>query len=34
MEVLADGEGLHNQVRTVEITGTDGQALLGRILEG
>ena len=34
MEVLVDGEGLHNQVRTVEITGTDGQALLGRILEG
>lgn len=34
MEVMADGEGLHNQVRTVEITGTDGEALLGRILEG
>lgn len=34
MEVLADGEGLHNQVRSVEITGTNGQALLGRILEG
>ena len=33
MEVLADGEGLHNVVRSVEITGTDGQVLLGRILE-
>ena len=33
MEVLVDGEGLHNAVRSVEITGTDGQALLGRILE-
>ena len=33
MEVLADGENLHNQVRNVRITGTDGQVLLGTIEE-
>ena len=33
MEVLADGADLHNQVRNVRITGTDGQSLLGEILE-
>ncbi len=34
MEVLAPGEDLHNQIRTVRITGTDGQTLSGQILEG
>ena len=34
MEVLAQGEGLHNMVRRVHITGTDGQVLFGEILEG
>ena len=33
MEVLADGTDLHNQVRNVRITGTDGESLLGEILE-
>ena len=33
MEVLAEGEGLHNQVKPVRITGTDGQVLFGE-LEG
>ncbi len=33
MEVLAPGEGLHNAIRSVRITGTDGQALHGEILE-
>ena len=33
MEVLADGENLHNQVRNVRITGTDGQVLFGTIEE-
>jgi threonylcarbamoyladenosine tRNA methylthiotransferase MtaB len=34
MEVLAEGEGLHNVLRDVKITGTDGKVLLGEILEG
>lgn len=34
MEVRAPGEGLHNCVRGVRITGTDGDALLGEILNG
>lgn len=34
MEVLAPGEDLHNQIRAVRITGTDGQTLSGQILEG
>ena len=29
MEVLAEGEGLHNQVKNVRITGTDGRVLFG-----
>ncbi len=33
MEVLAPGEGLHNQVKNVRITGTDGDVLFGRIGE-
>ena len=33
MEVLADGTDLHNQVRNVKITGTDGASLLGELLE-
>ena len=33
MEVLVDGADLHNQVRNVKITGTDGRSLLGEILE-
>ena len=33
MEVLAPGENLHNQIRRVCITGTDGQTLSGQILE-
>ena len=33
MEVLADGTDLHNQVRNVRITGSDGQSLLGELLE-
>ena len=33
MEVLTAGENLHNQLRNVRITGTDGTALLGEILE-
>ena len=33
MEVLADGEGLHNQIRNVRITGTDGQVLFGTVEE-
>ena len=33
MEVLAEGEDLHNQVKNVRITGTDGQVLFGE-LEG
>jgi len=32
MEVLAAGENLHNQVRTVKITGTDGGALRGGLV--
>ena len=31
-EVLAPGEGLHNALRTVSITGTDGEHLLGELL--
>ena len=31
MEVLAEGEGLHNQVKMVRITGTDGQVLFGEL---
>ena len=33
MEVLADGENLHNEVRSVRITGTDGRVLFGKIEE-
>ena len=33
MEVLAEGADLHNQIRNVKITGTDGESLLGEILE-
>ena len=31
MEVLAEGEDLHNQVKPVRITGTDGQVLFGEL---
>ena len=31
MEVLAEGEYLHNQVKPVRITGTDGQVLFGEL---
>ncbi len=34
MEVLAEGADLHNAVKNVRITGTDGKALLGEIQEG
>ena len=33
MEVLVDGADLHNQVRRVTITGTDGEVLLGTLVE-
>ena len=33
MEVLAEGEDLHNEVRSVRITGTDGRVLFGTIEE-
>ena len=33
MEVLAEGTELHNEIRNVRITGTDGESLLGEILE-
>ena len=33
MEVLAEGADLHNQIRNVKITGTDGESLLGEVLE-
>ncbi len=33
MEVLVRGEGLHNTVKPVRITGTDGQSLLGELRE-
>ena len=33
MEVLVDGENLHNQVRNVRITSTDGQVLFGAVEE-
>ncbi len=33
MEVLAEGQELHNVVKNVRITGTDGKVLLGRIEE-
>ena len=33
MEVLAEGENLHNAVKNVRITGTDGQVLFGKIEE-
>ena len=33
MEVLVDGADLHNQVRRVTITGTDGEGLLGTLVE-
>ena len=33
MEVLVDGGNLHNQVRSVRITGTDGQVLFGTVEE-
>jgi threonylcarbamoyladenosine tRNA methylthiotransferase MtaB len=32
-EVLADGEALHNRVRNVKITGTDGTVLFGNVQE-
>ena len=31
IEVLAEGEDLHNQVKPVRITGTDGQVLFGEL---
>ena len=34
MEVLVEGEDLHNVVKNVRITGVDGEALLGEIMEG
>ncbi len=34
MEVLAQGEQLHNEIRTVRITGVDGDSLLGEIEGG
>ena len=33
MEVLAEGENLHNVLKTVRITGIQGHALLGEIVE-
>ena len=33
MEVLVEGADLHNQVRRVTITGTDGEVLLGTLAE-
>ena len=33
MEVLAEGADLHNQIRNVKITGSDGESLLGELLE-
>ena len=33
MEILADGENLHNVVKNVKITGISGNALLGEIVE-
>nr|WP_325186559.1 tRNA (N(6)-L-threonylcarbamoyladenosine(37)-C(2))-methylthiotransferase MtaB [uncultured Oscillibacter sp.] len=33
MEVLAEGENLHNVVKNVHVAGTDGQVLLGEITE-
>jgi threonylcarbamoyladenosine tRNA methylthiotransferase MtaB len=33
MEVLVDSEDLHNEVKNVRITGVDGEALLGEIVE-
>jgi len=33
MEVLVEGEDLHNQIRNVKITGTDGESLAGVIEE-
>ncbi len=33
MEVLAEGENLHNIVKNVHITGTNGEVLLGRLAE-
>ena len=34
MEVLAEGTDLHNVVKNVRVTGTDGKVLFGRIEEG
>ena len=33
MEVVAEGENLHNIVKNVHITGTNGEVLLGRLAE-
>jgi len=33
MEVLVEGEGLHNQVKNVRITAVEGDRLLGVIVE-
>ena len=33
MEVLAEGTDLHNEIRNVKITGSDGESLLGELLE-
>jgi threonylcarbamoyladenosine tRNA methylthiotransferase MtaB len=33
MEVLVEGENLHNTVKSVRITGVEGETLLGEILE-
>ena len=32
-EVLVKGEGLHNQIRPVAITQTDGETLFGELKE-
>jgi len=33
MEVLVDGEELHNALRNVRITATDGESLFGELME-
>ena len=33
MEVAVAGEGLHNKMLTVEITGTDGEILVGEVVQ-
>ena len=34
MEVLVEGRNLHNTVKNVRVTGLEGEALLGEIVEG